>query len=199
MYDPTFLKELEQVKAEKNNDKIVVLYVGRLSREKGVEDLIKAFFKVNSQKVELWIIGRGHEERKLGELANKINKGKKIRFLGFIRYNDLPTIYKKADIFVHPGKWPEPFGRTILEAMLAKVPIIASDSGAPPRILGDSGVIFETGNIIELAKSLEILIEDKKRRINLASKAYNMAIRHYSPATITKQILKEYEELTKRQ
>jgi glycosyltransferase involved in cell wall biosynthesis len=198
MYDPEFLKKLEDVKVEKSDDKIIILYAGRLAREKGVEDLIEAFSKVYSQKAELWIVGRGPEERRLRDLANKVDEKKKIRFVGLIPYSDIPSVYKKADIFVHPGKWPEPFGRTILEAMLAKVPIITSDSGAPPMIVGDSGVIFKTGNIVELAKSLEMLIEDKKKRMDLALKAYNMAKNDYSPDTITKRIINEYEALTKR-
>ena len=195
MYDPTFLKKLEYVKAEKSDDKIIILYVGRLVREKGVEDLIKAFFKVGSQKAELWIVGRGPEESRLRDLANKVNEGKKVRFFGFMDYSYLPSIYKKADIFVHPAKWPEPFNRTAPEAMLAKLPIVASDSGALPEILGDSGVIYRTGDISELKRSLNVLIEDKNLRENLGQKAYNKCIKDYSPDVITERILREYRNL----
>jgi len=104
---------------------------------------------VGSQKAELWIVGGGPEERRLRDLANKINKEKKIRFFGFMDYSYLPSIYKRADIFVHPAKWPEPFNRTAPEAMLARLPVVASDSGALPEILGDSGLIFRTGNVSE--------------------------------------------------
>lgn len=195
MYDSTFLKKLEQVKAEKSNDKIVILYVGQLRRHKGVEDLIKAFFKVGSQKAELWIVGHGPEEKRLRDLANKIKEEKKIRFFGFIPYSDIPTMYRKADIFVHPGKWPEPFGRTIAEAMLSRLPVVASDSGAPPQILGNSGLVFRTGNVSELKRSLEILIENKNLRESLGQKAYNKCMKDYSPDVITKRILKEYKNL----
>lgn len=198
MYDPAFLEKLEDVKVDRIDDKITILYVGRLTREKGVGDLVEAFSKVYSQRAELWIVGRGPEERRLRGLANKVGEEKKIRFFGFVPYSDTPSIYKRADIFVHPGKWLEPFGRTILEAMLAKVPIITSDSGAPPIIVGDSGIIFKTGSILELAKSLEMLIEDKKKRTDMALKAYNMAKNDYSPDTITRRIVTEYEALTKR-
>jgi glycosyltransferase involved in cell wall biosynthesis len=198
MYDPVFLKKLEAAKVEESDDKVIILYAGRLAREKGVEDLIEAFSKVRSQKAELWIVGRGPEEKRLRDLANKISEEKKVRFFGFVPYSDMPSIFKKVDIFVHPGKWIEPFGRTILEAMLAKVPIITSDSGAPPTIVGDSGVIFRTGNILELAKSLEILIEDQEKRTDMALKAYNMAKNDYSPDAITKRIVNEYKALAKR-
>jgi len=195
MYDPKFLEKLEHVKAEKSDDKIVILYVGRLAREKGVDDLMEAFSKVGSQKAELWIVGGGPEERRLRDLANKINKEKKIRFFGFMDYSYLPSIYKRADIFVHPAKWPEPFNRTAPEAMLARLPVVASDSGALPEILGDSGLIFRTGNVSELKRSLEILIENKNLRENLGQKAYNKCMKDYSPDLITKRILKEYKNL----
>jgi glycosyltransferase involved in cell wall biosynthesis len=195
MYDPMFLKKLEQAKVEKRDEKIVVLYAGRLTKAKGVEDLIKAFSLVNSKKAELWIVGHGPEERRLREIAERTNREKKIKFLGFVSYDDLPIIYKKAHIFVHPARWPEPFGRTILEAMLAKLAIIASDSGAPSEVLGDTGIIYEIGNISELSRKLEMLIDNNEIRNELGIRAYNKAVKDYTPDAITDRVIDEYRNL----
>jgi glycosyltransferase involved in cell wall biosynthesis len=193
MYDPVFMKKLEQINIIKRNEKVIIFYAGRLVKEKGVDDLIKAFSIVNSTKAELWIAGSGPEEKRLRQIAEKSKKT--IKFLGFVSLNDIPIMYKKAHIFVHPAKWPEPFSRNILEAMLAKLAIVASDSGASPEVLGDTGIIYRTGNIYELAEKLEMLINNNKLREELGEKAFKRALSQYSPEKITHQIIKEYEKL----
>jgi len=194
MYDPVFLKRLDQANVERTDEKIVILYAGRLVKEKGIEDLIKAFSIVKSNKTELWIAGSGTEEKKLKEIARGI-KNKVIKFLGFVSLNDIPNIYKMAHIFVHPAKWPEPFSRNILEAMLAELAIVASDSGASSEVLGDAGIIYKTGSIHELAKKLEMLINDEKMRNELGKKARKKALKNFSSATVTQQIINEYRNL----
>jgi glycosyltransferase involved in cell wall biosynthesis len=193
MYDPTFLKNLKKVNTYKSNEKVIIFYAGRLVKEKGVDDLIRAFSIVNSAKAELWIAGRGPEEKRLRQIAE--NSEKTIKFLGFVSLNDMPIMYKKAHIFVHPARWPEPFSRSILEAMLARLAIVASDSGASSEALGDTGIIYRTGNIYELAEKLEMLINDDKLREELGKKAFERVLSQYSPEIITHQIIKEYEKL----
>jgi len=197
MYDPEFFEKLERINVKKRVDKIVILYVGRLSEEKGVEDLIRAFSKMSLNNVELHITGSGPKREELENIANATEMKKQIKFLGWTNYDVLPIIYKSADIFVHPARWPEAFGRTILEAMLAKLAIITSSSGAPRHILGDSGVIYETGNVAELTGKLEMLIENKEIRVSLGARAYDKATEHYDPDTVTSQIIRNYEELIK--
>jgi glycosyltransferase involved in cell wall biosynthesis len=193
MYDPAFLKKFEQAGIQKSNEKIVVLYAGRLVKEKGVDDLIKAFSIVNSTAAELWIAGHGPENKKLRQIAE--SSIKTIKFLGFLSLDDVSTAYKKAHIFVHPARWPEPFGRNIIEAMLAKLAIIASDSGASSEVLGGTGIIYKTGNVHELAEKLEMLINNDKLREELGERAFKRVLSHYSPEIVTSQIIKEYKKL----
>lgn len=195
MYDPSFLEKLNQLKTEEVPEKTTVLYVGRLSKEKGVDDLIRAFSMTESEEMQCWIVGEGPEKKRLIDLANRVCRQKQIRFLDFVDYRRLPAIYKSADIFVHPGRWPEPFGRTILEAMLAKLPIVASDSGAIPEVLNDGGIIYKTGDISGLAESLETLAEDSNLRQRLGQRVYGKCIRDYSPEAITNRILTQYRAL----
>ncbi|MEM2111225.1 MAG: glycosyltransferase family 4 protein [Candidatus Bathyarchaeia archaeon] len=193
MYDPAFLYRLEQLNAPRNDKKTVILYAGRLVRKKGVEDLIEAFSKIKSNRAELWIAGRGPDRKKLGEIAKRINK--KVKFLGFVSLYDLPLIYKKAHIFVHPAKYPEPFSRNILEAMLSELAVVASDSGASSEALGDVGIIYKTGNVNELVEKLEILINDEKSRIELGKKARKRVLENFSPTKVVQQIINEYKDV----
>lgn len=194
MYDPLFLEKLDRLNLNKNCEKTIILYVGRLVMEKGVGDLIKAFSKVKSNKVELWIVGDGPHKKQFEKLT-KMTCGDKVKFLGYIKPYDLPAIYKKAHIFVHPAKWPEPFSRSILEAMLAGLAIIASNSGANPEILEDSGVIYGTGNVDELTSKLETLVDNENIRKDFGDKAKIRALEKFSPEVITFQIIEEYKRL----
>lgn len=194
MFDPLFMDCINN-KVETKSEKIIVLYAGRLIKDKGVDDLLKAFIAIEPTNTELWIAGCGPEENNLKDIVEKSNC-RNISFLGFVPPNKMYEIYKKADIFVHPGRWPEPFGRTILEAMLAKLAIIVSDIGAPPDILSDAGLVYNVGNIPELSSNLALLIRNKKTRMDMGVKAYSKAIKDYSPSTVTLLITREYERLT---
>lgn len=193
MYDPLFLSKLEQANIIKPK-KVIILYVGRLAREKGVDDLIKAFSILKSSNAELWIAGRGPEERVFKKLA-KNSQRNIIKFLGFVDHNKVYKVYKMADIFVHPSKWPEPFARSILEAMLARLAIVASDCGANSEVLGDAGLIYKRGDIFDLSEKLEFLINNEKIRNDLGMRAYNKVLNDYSPEKITHQVICEYKSL----
>lgn len=104
------------------NNRVVVLYVGRLSLEKNVEKLIKDFSKLREKNVHLLIVGYGPERLRLEQLRNNLNMIDKILFVG--PRKDVERFYSAADIFVLPSKY-EAFGQVILEAMAASLPCIA--------------------------------------------------------------------------
>ena len=195
MIDPQFFEKLQRSYATKRSGNAVILYVGRLSKEKGVADLIRAFSLTRKKNAELRIVGKGPERKELEKIVDSTGMQERVRFFGWVDLDTLLALYKGADIFVHPGIWPEPFGRTILEAMLAKLAIIASRSGAPPDTLGDSGMLYEAGDVTELAENLEILIDDEELRGRLGAKAYRKAVLDYNSDVITDRIINEYERL----
>ena len=77
--------------------------------------------------------------------------------------------------------------------MLAKLSIIVTDSGAPPDILGDAGIIYKTGDIFELTKSLEILIEDNDLRKNLGKYSYNYVREKFSKEAVGERLYQFYK------
>lgn len=192
-FDPKLYIQLQNFDGEKSQ-KLVILYVGTLKKRKGVSNLIKAFMNINNKGIELRIVGDGPQKEKLIKIAEGDNK---IEFLGKIPYKSEKFVknYVEADIFVHPGIWPEPFGRTILEAAISKNAIIVSNIGAPPNVIGDKGLTYEPNDIQGLKKRLVDLIVNSEKRNKLAEEAYKYIIEEYSVENSIDKLEREYENL----
>lgn len=112
-----------------------ILSVGRISPKKALENLIKAFTKINHNNVELIIAGNSENAygEKLKQLAQEHNLSEKVKFIGHIQGNVKESLYSSAAIFVLPSH-TENFGNVVLEALNREVPVIAS-KGTPWQCL----------------------------------------------------------------
>ena len=153
-------------KSEGLDDKdICFLGMGRLIDWKGFDDLLKAFALFLSRQNEperffLWLAGDGPEKRKLESLAVSLNIHGRVKFLGFIE-NVRPVLWA-ADIYIHPSWGDEAFGLSLLEAMSAGLPSIASKSGGMTEILNDSyGFMYPKRDINALVQCMEESITRK--------------------------------------
>ncbi len=139
-----------------NDDDFVIVYSGRLTKEKGILELILAIKQLKEIKnLKLLIIGAsayGKDERltpfikKLLEESATIKD--KVIFTGFINYQNIPSYLKTGDIAVVPSMWEEPFGLTVVEAMAAGLPLITTQSGGIPEICEGVATIVERNNIV---------------------------------------------------
>ncbi len=121
---------------KKNGEQKVVLYVGRLSVQKGIDNLIKAF-KIVSEKEDsalLYIVGEGPELPNLINLSIKLNLADKVIFLGRVPDEEIETLYSIANVFVMPSV-SEPFGIVALEAIASNVPTIVSTQSGVSEII----------------------------------------------------------------
>lgn len=111
-----------------------IVYIGRLSKEKGVHLLIQAFSKIEDKyNVRLSIIGEGKEKEELEKLVLKLEMKEKVKFYG--QQLDVGQFLEKASIFVYPSTCQEVFGISIVEAMAYGVPCIANRVGGIPEII----------------------------------------------------------------
>ena len=150
--------ELGDKKAEKDYDMIDVLYVGGLSRHKGVHILISAFKEIGSENIRLHIIGKGRDEDEFKRMAAS---DQRIIFHGFVPDEELITLYRKANVSVVPSIWYDNSPMVIYESLTNGTPVIGSSMGGIPELIekGYNGFLFETGNVEELKAILENLIE----------------------------------------
>jgi len=165
-----------------------LLFVGRLHRKKGVDILIQAVSKLDDVP-NVDIIGEGPQRTALEQLVADLNLDMKVTFHGWVDYHKLPGYYQKADVFVHPGRWPEPFGRTILEALQCGCVPIVSDIGGPPWILNEASLTFPAESPDALVRKIEHL---RSTDLTDISNALASKICEYSPDLVLNQIYIEY-------
>lgn len=155
------------------NERKVILFVGRLAEIKGVSYLIEAMKEVDAVLV---IAGDGPLKKSLEEQAQSM--GEKIIFLGAKSHKELRRIYASADIFVCPSVTAhdgakEGFGLVILEAMASGLPVVASNSGGISQIVKDqvNGLLCEEKNSKQLAREINLLLSDDDLRRKLLENA----------------------------
>ena len=190
MVDPRFTR----ASATEPEGIFTILYVGQLYEAKGVDVLLDAVHLLRNRDVQLKIVGHGRKEDQLRELARNLGVSEKVEFLGKIENEDLPEIYRNAHLFVHPGIWEEPFGRSVLEAMASGLPVITSDVGAPPELINGCGLTFTAGRADELANVISIILDDVELRKELGIKARNKALKEYNADSIVERIENVYLE-----
>ena len=156
-----------------DNEKII-LFVGRLVYEKGVQHLIAAMPKILNgyHDAKLVIAGKGGMMDELKQEANALGLGDKVYFTGYINGKDVPKLYKAADVAVFPSTY-EPFGIVALEAMLSERPIVVSDIGGLNEIVQhrENGMKCYAGNANSIADSILELLYNPELCANVTKKA----------------------------
>lgn len=190
-----------------SDDKLKLLFVGRISRDRRVELILKAFeILLRKQKnMELWIVG-GEERRsytqnfgyinELETLCKKLNITDNIRFTGNLPPEKLRNHYKYADIFIYTSDY-ENFGQTILEAGAAGLPLICTPVGVANDIILDG----KTGFLInyaprEIADRIEYLLDHKNEREQFGLAIQKIVQRRYNWNKIIEKYIKLYNQLT---
>jgi glycosyltransferase involved in cell wall biosynthesis len=135
------------------------LFLGRLSPEKGVKQLLAAWKKVRSPRARLVIAGRGPEEERMRSLARDLPT---VDFRGFVDRSQHDNLWAKAKFLVVPSIWQEPFGLVALEAMAHGRPLVVSNLGALPEIVGEAGFVVDPMRTDEMAAACEVLFKDDR-------------------------------------
>ena len=156
-----------------DNEKII-LFMGRLVYEKGVQHLISAMPKIlrNYHDAKLIVAGKGGMMDELRRQVDSMGLSSKVYFTGYLNSKQVQKMYKCADVAVFPSTY-EPFGIVALEAMLAGVPTVVSDVGGLNEIVdhGINGMQAYAGNPNSIADSVLSILHDAKLSNNIAKNA----------------------------
>lgn len=185
-------------KGKKAENKIQILFIGRLDERKGADTLVEVWRKIKDKTgikngklvpVELLIGGDGPLRKKLEKIG-----AEKIKFLGFISEDELPKTYASADFTVFPSKGGESFGIVLIESMSSGTPPIASNIKGYCDVVkhGKTGLLFSGEK--ELEKSIQTFLKDEKLREELAKNAREEA-KKYDWRKIAKEIENVIREL----
>jgi len=142
--------------------KTVLLYVGRVSREKGLEMLVDTFRELidGGASIALAVIGDGPYRDDMEAALS----GYPILFTGYLAGEQLQQGYASADLFVFPSA-TDTFGNVVLEAQASGLPVIVSDEGGPRELMvdGETGVVFRAGIKDDLVSAIRLMISDPQR------------------------------------
>ncbi len=155
---------------------LVFLYVGRISKEKRLDDLLDAFLTLPEdprRPLRLVLVGDGPHR---GNLERRAAGDSRIALTGVLRGEALATAYASADVFVFPST-TDTFGNVVLEAQAAGLPAIVSHRGGPQEIVRrmDSGVVVDVDQPGRLAAAMSGLAHDPARRLELRQRALRNA------------------------
>lgn len=183
------------------DDEAVLLSVGRLSREKGHEDLICAFDHLRRSrpelKAKLVIVGDGPELMRLERLADSFGATELITFAGHVREPE--PYYAMADVFVLPSR-SEGSPNALLEAMAAGVPIVATCVGGVPEIVSDgsSALLVPPGDPEAMAEAIARALEDEELTARLTSRAREIVLARHSIRARATALIEIYSGLIGR-
>lgn len=156
-------------KKYKLKGKKLVLFTGRLSSEKGVKYLANAAKEI---KGEVFIVGEGPEKPYLSDLIAR-KKLENVHLIGYLMHESLIDFYYRADVFVAPSVVEEALGLSILEAMAAKTPVIATRKGGIPLLVksGYNGLFVRVRNSSKIAEACNKLLKNDELRKKMGENA----------------------------
>jgi len=178
MYTPSFEKRTENR----------ILFVGRVTGEKQIDVLIKAFAKLDaSLDARLEIVGGGDQKANLERLAVELGLGDRVRFAGYVSEEELRAAYTRSTVLAMPSI-AELQSIVTMEAMASGLPIVAADAMALPHLVhhGQNGYLFEPGNVDELAARLtDVLTAPEEELARMKRNSLKMIEAHDIQRTIS--------------
>ncbi|USR90878.1 hormogonium polysaccharide biosynthesis glycosyltransferase HpsO [Phormidium yuhuli AB48] len=185
----------------------VVGFVGRFVEEKGLLTLAKALEGLGDRPWRWLLLGRGPLREQLESWAQDQGLTEKLTFVESVPHDQVCRYINLLDTLVLPSEttyqfktlssvgWKEQFGHVLIEAMACRVPVIGSDSGEIPHVIGESGLVFAEGNAEELRDCLLRLMENPELAGELAQRGYHRALADYTNRAIAQKQLAFYQQL----
>ncbi len=182
---------------EKRQGGFCIGYIGRLVEEKGVDLLLHALSDLPGEW-RLRILGSGPQKGRLQGLLQELAL-KHVAFDSPIPSPGMPDYYRGLDLLVLPSRtrpnWKEQFGRVLIEAMATGVPVVGSDSGEIPHVIGDAGLIFPEDDSLALREAIGKIIGDEGLRRRLAQAGRERVLERYTQTQIALETYRVYQEI----
>ncbi len=182
------------------SDKFHIGYAGGLLPEKGLDLLLRACVGLEGNW-RLTLVGSGEELEALRKLAVEVGIEDLVTLGVRLPSAEMPDFYRSLDLLVLPSRtrpnWKEQFGRVLIEAMACGVPVLGSDSGEIPHVIGSAGVIFPEGDVEALRSQLQRLMQDRAAREYLAVAGRERVLAQYTMAEIARQTVAAYTAVAK--
>lgn len=202
-----FRRPASQADADATPQEWRVLVAGRLTPEKGIDTAVKAIGRLAAeQPTRAWrltVVGTGDESyvTSLRDMAADLGIGDRVRFVGAVPASEMPRWLHAHDVFVFPSVWDEPFGRVLVEAMAARVPVVGTTVGGAGEILrdGETGLTFAPGDVDGLAHQLERVACRPELRDDLTARAQAAALANFDTSRMAQAIERYLEKVIQKE
>ena len=173
-------------------------FVGRFEESKGLLVLLDALAELPGDW-RLRLVGDGPLRDELGARADRLGIGERVSVESGIPSLEVPAVMRGLDVLVLPSltrpNWKEQFGRVLIEAMACEVPVVGSDSGEIPNVVGDAGLVVPEGDAAALRAAIARLMADPGLRESLGTRGRARARGHYTQQRIAEQTAAVYREM----
>lgn len=188
-------------------EEFIIGFIGRFVPEKGLLTLIKALTQIKHLPWKLLLLGRGELAAKILAEAELAGIRNRVNIIPSVPHEQVPEYINLMDTLVLPSQttyefktltaigWKEQFGHVLIEAMACKVPVVGSDSGEIPNVIGEAGLVFPEQDATALSQCLSSLIEQPNFAKSLGEAGYERVMENYTNLALAKQQLDFYREL----
>ncbi len=184
--------------AEPSEGPFHIGYAGRIIAAKGLTVLLQAATALKGDW-RLSFLGEGELQGRLEREARELGVSDRVVFRPPVRASAVPDFIKELRVLVLPSlttpDWKEQFGRVLIEAMACQVPVIGSDSGEIPNVIGDAGLVVSEGNAEHLRWALQKMMDEHDLRARLAARGRERALTNFSYAKLAQDTYQVYQEL----
>lgn len=186
--------ENEPVSKVNENPKYYVLFFGRLSKEKGVDILLKAISKTD---LKLVVAGEGPMKKELLNLAKELKIDEQVEFVGFKKGKELEDLIYHSRFVALPSTWYENGPYSAIEALSFAKPLIVSSYGGLPELISKNGYIFNSEEeLVKILKSIPIL--EKEDYLKMCNNSLELYKNNYYLSNYVDKIVKLYEEVKRK-
>jgi glycosyltransferase involved in cell wall biosynthesis len=186
-FSPDEKMEVEKLLGKKDGD-IFLVTSSRLARKNAVDDIISAMQSL-PENISLIVIGKGEDGFVLQKQVERLCLVGRVKFLGFVDQKEIPRIFSVCDIFIRPSR-SEGFGNSFIEAMAARLPVIATPVGGIVDFVDDkqTGIFCAPDNPQSIVLSVQSLLENPKLKDYIVQNAFKRVSENYSWDLVAEQM-----------
>jgi glycogen synthase len=176
-----------------------ILFIGRLSRQKGIFDLVEAYRSLKSNVGLVVVTGAAETRELVEELATALQGMEGVRWIDrVVTHEEAVALYSSCEAFICPSRY-EPFGITNLEAMACERPVVATRVGGIPEVVvdGETGLLVPPESPSELARAIDEVLRDRERAAEMGRKGRQRVERLFTWEKVARRTVELYETLLK--
>lgn len=181
---------------------LAFIFTGRLLREKGLVELVLALARLNRDDAHLILAGAGPERERVQTAVHAAGMSNRVHWVDWVKQEGVPALLSAADVFVLPSLptpyWEEQLGFSVIEALAAGLPVIGTDSGSIPFLVGDAGVTVRPYDNAALTQALDALTRDRPLREALRDRALRRARSDFDVNVVAMRLAEVIDRTTGR-